>query len=167
MLLTRPSTTPLSLTKRSGLKVARARRVVFQQEVVDLGAAEEPLRHRFIAAGREIVPLEIAPAHVDAENHIGRRAGHRVVDAIDIEIDQTIGLLPRVFDHLADRRIAQLRKSDLVQLNVAAAGLGQVRDLVPEDAAEVGEESLRPSDRCFDPRSPCSGRNAWSKATAA
>ena len=45
-----------------------------------------------------------------------------------------------LFDHFADRRIAQLCKSDLVQLDVAAAGLGQIRDLVPEDATEVGEE---------------------------
>ena len=35
-------------------------------------AAEEALGDRFVAAGAEIVALEIAAAHVHAEGHVGR-----------------------------------------------------------------------------------------------
>ena len=38
LLLTSPSTTPLSLTKRSGLEIAGPRRVVFEQEMIDARA---------------------------------------------------------------------------------------------------------------------------------
>src|SRR5712691_12624684 len=41
-------------------KVARARRVVFEEEVIDVGAGEEPLGNRLVAAGAEIVAAVVA-----------------------------------------------------------------------------------------------------------
>ena len=124
-------------------EVAGALGVVFEQEVIDARLAEEALGDRLVAAGRQIVALEIAAAHVHAEHHVGRRARDRVVDGLDVEIDQPVGLSARGFDLLADRGIAQQRDRDLVELDVAAAGLDQPGDLLAEDRASDRRRRLR------------------------
>ena len=86
--------------------------------------------------------LEIAAAHVHAEDHVVRRALDHVVDVLDVATDQAVRLLARGFDLLTDRGIAQQRDRDLVELDVAAAGLDQSRDLLAEDPRQVGEESF-------------------------
>ena len=75
-------------TKRSGLKSPARRGVVLEQEVRDLAVLEEALGHRFVAAFGQIAAAEIAPAHVDADQHVRRRARNAVVDGLDVEIDQ-------------------------------------------------------------------------------
>ena len=70
------------------------------------------------------------------------RAGDGFVQALDIETDQPVRLLPGIFHLLADRRIAKQRQRHFVELNVAAAGAGERGDLLAIDAGEVGEEAL-------------------------
>jgi hypothetical protein len=89
---------------------------------------------------REIAAAEVAAAHVDADNHVGRGVGHAVIDGLDIEVDKPVGVLSRARDLLADSRVAQHGDSDLVELDVAAAGLGQVGYFLPVDGGKVGEE---------------------------
>src|SRR5216683_4979336 len=53
-------------------KIARARRVVFEQEVVDAGAPEQPLGRPIVSALGEIAALEVAAAEVDADDDLAR-----------------------------------------------------------------------------------------------
>src|SRR5262249_40408658 len=46
-------------------------------------------------------------------------------------------------DARADRRVAQERDRDFIDLQVAAAGGGERRDLLAKDRAEIGEEARR------------------------
>ena len=108
-------------------EIAGARRVVFEQEVIDLGVGEETLGHRFVTAGAEIMALEIAAAHMNADDDIGRAIGDRLVDAVDIEIDQRVRIAADSRDLRRGCRIAQQGDGDLVELDIAAAGLAQAR----------------------------------------
>jgi hypothetical protein len=98
-----------------------------------LGAAKESFRNGFIAAGTKIVTPEIIAAHMHADHDAFGRRCHRIVDALDVEIDQHIRLLADRLDLLPDRGVAQQRDRNLVELNVAAAGIGEVRNLVAID----------------------------------
>src|SRR6202162_2812553 len=89
------------------LEIARTRRVVFQQEMVDVGVDEESLGHGFVAALPEVVPLEVAPAHMDAEHHVARGARHRLVDGIDVMVDELVRCAAGGLDLAANRRIAE------------------------------------------------------------
>jgi hypothetical protein len=129
-------------TKRSGLKSpARAvsyssRKWVTLQFLVALG-------HRLVTAFRQIVAAEIAPAHVDADQHIHGHTRNGIVDRLDIEIDELVGVLARGLHFGADGRIAQHGDRHLVELHVAAACPREIRDLLTVDLCEVGKEGAR------------------------
>src|SRR5262245_16925347 len=80
----------LVLDEAQRLEIAGALGVVFEQEMRDPGAAEESFGNRFITARAEIMAPEIAAAHVNADHDARWRRRHRMVDALDIEIDQRI-----------------------------------------------------------------------------
>src|SRR5262249_31402885 len=122
------------LDETQRFEIAGPLRVEFQQEMIDPGSAEKPLRDRLIAAGCEIVPLEIAAADMDPEDHARRGCRDRLVEAFDIEIDQMVRFLSGILDALAHRRVAQLCNGDLVQLNVAATSVGKLGDFISEYA---------------------------------
>src|SRR5262249_54984661 len=96
----------LVLDEAERLEITSPPRVVLQQEVIDPGSAEKPLRNRFITAGGEIAPPEIAAAHVAAEDDLGRCVRDGVVETLDVDVQQMPGLLAGILDLLADRRIA-------------------------------------------------------------
>ena len=91
-------------------EVAGALGVVFEQEVIDVGVGEESLGDQLIAARAEIMTLEIAAAHMHAEHHVSRASGDGIVDAVDIETDQTIRIAADCVDLLRgspDRKVAR------------------------------------------------------------
>ena len=57
-------------------KIACARRVIFEQEMVCLGTCEETLRHPVVPAVGEMATPEIAAAHVDADDDVRRASLH-------------------------------------------------------------------------------------------
>jgi hypothetical protein len=86
LVLTSPSTHALGLRHQAQWrKIAGAGRIIFEQEVVDVGLGEEPFRDRCVAAGCEGVALEVAAAHVDANRHAGKAGGPRAA-ALSIHI---------------------------------------------------------------------------------
>ena len=135
--------------------------------MIGAGAREEALGHPLVAALGEIVAPEIAAAHVDADDDVGRAGRDRAVDGIDIALDQRVGIAARARDPVADRGIAEQRNGDLVDLQVAAAGLHQVGDLLREHGDEIGEEAIGIGIGAARRRSRRSARSAWSRAPAA
>src|SRR5262249_52933689 len=85
---------------------------------------------------------EVAAAHMDADDDIVRTGRDRVIDGIDIALDQRIGIATGARNLVADRAIAQQRNGDLVDLQVATARLRQVRDLLLKHADEIGEKAI-------------------------
>ena len=79
---------------------------------------------------------------MDADDDVGRAARDRAVDGVDVALDQRVGIAARARNLVADRGIAEQRDRDLVDLQVAAAGLHQVGDLLREHGDEIGEEAL-------------------------
>ena len=110
--------------------------------MADVGLREELLRDRLVSSLPEIVAAEVAPAHVHADHDVGRACGDGLVDAFDVKSDQPVRVGAGGRHALANRRIAQERDRDLVELDVAAAGLRQVRDLLGKDRGKIGEERV-------------------------
>src|SRR4051812_1215915 len=81
-------------------EVSRPLRVVFEQEVVGIRAGKELLSNALVSAGREVMPLEIATAHMDADHRARRSRRDRLVESLDVKPNQTIGILPDTFHHL-------------------------------------------------------------------
>src|SRR5215467_1715068 len=103
----------LVLDEAQRLEVAGALGVVFEQEMGHPGAAEEALGNRFVAARAQIVPPEIAAAHVHADDDARRHGRDRIIDGLDIEINKRVGLLADRLDLLPDGRVAQQRDRNL------------------------------------------------------
>ena len=95
---------------------------------------------RLIAACAKIVTLEVAAAHVHADSDFGWARRDGLIDAVDIEIDQCVRIAARPLDLIADRRIAQQRHRDFVELDITAASRGEFADLLPEDRGEISKE---------------------------
>ena len=108
--------------------------------MIHLRVGEEALGDRLVAAGAEIVALEIAAAHMHADDHVRRAFGDGVVDALDVQVDKNVGLAARALDLVADGGIAQKRDRNLVKLHITAAGLGELGDLLPEHCGKIGEK---------------------------
>src|SRR5262249_38537548 len=73
-------------------KVACARRVIFEQEMVRLRARKKALRDPFVTTVRDVTPPEIAAAHMDADHDLAGTPSERGVDGIDVTLDQRIGV---------------------------------------------------------------------------
>src|SRR5262249_61770836 len=67
----------------------------------------------------------------------------RAVGRIDVAVDQVVGVATAGGDLVAEITIAEQRNGDLVELDVAAAGLHEIGDLLREHGGEIGEECLR------------------------
>src|SRR5205807_1513276 len=88
----------------------------------------------------EVTAPKIAAAHVNADGHVGRPVRDRLVDRLDVELDERIGIAAGSSDLFADYGIAQHRDRDLVELDVAASGGGERGDLLGIGFCEIGEE---------------------------
>ena len=84
--------------------------------------------------------FEVAAAHMHADGNFGRARRNGLVDAIDIEIDQSIRIVARPRDLIANCRIAQQGHRDFVKLDITAASRGEFADLLPEDRGEISKE---------------------------
>ena len=167
LVLISPSTTPSSRTKRSGLKSPARCRVVFEQKVIGIAfRAKNCSATRFVSAGREVMALEVAAAHVHADTTLEARRHDRIVERVDIKLDQSVGILAYAFHHLADCRVAQLGDRDLVELDIPASRVRRGPTISARyTAARSAKNASIDRNRRPDRRSRCTGRSAWSTAT--
>ncbi len=122
-------------------EIAGARGVEFEQEMIDVGVVEEAFSDLLIPAGREVVALEVAAADMNADYGAGC-AYHRRIDRTDVKINELVRLFA-LRDHLAtDRRIAQHRQRNLVELDIAAASACKIGNLVMKHFGQIGKESV-------------------------
>ncbi len=110
--------------------------------MINVGIGEETLGHRCVAASAKIVALEIAAAHMNADHHVGRTRGHSLVDAVDVEVYERVGFCARARDLLPDRRVAQQRNGDLVELDITAARFREFANFLLIHSSQVGEEPV-------------------------
>src|SRR5262249_53788743 len=123
-------------------KITGAGRIVFEEEVIDFGLGEETLCHGLITTRAEVVALEVAAAHVNANCHAGGTTFDCIVDAFDIKVDKSVKVASGVFDLPSNAWIAQQSHSHLVELNVAAARFGKLLDLLLKNLRQIREECI-------------------------
>ena len=123
-----------------GPEIARPLGIVFQEERVDIEPAEQPLRDGLVAALGHPHALQVAPAHMEADEGVVAPFAHAVVDEADIGVGQFVGILAARHDRRPCRVVAIAGQRGIVELDIAAAGLFQIGDFLPEDGDEIGEE---------------------------
>ncbi len=138
LVLIRPSTTPLFFgTKRSGLK-SPARGVSYSsRKWLTFAWVKSRSATELVAPLPQIMALEVAAAHMDPDHDLRWARGSGVIDAVDIEIDEPIGLAAGALDLAADRRVAQQGDGDLIELNVTTSCRCEVPHLRREYGAKI------------------------------
>ena len=122
------------------LETAGALGVVFHEIAVHVDLVEQQLGHRLVAARGDEARAEIAAAQMHGDGHVGRDVGDRRVDHAGIDARQRRRILAAIGDLLAQRRIAQIGQIDLVELQIAAAGIGEGAHRLAIGLAEVAIE---------------------------
>ena len=122
------------------LEAAGALAVVFHEIAVHLDGVEQHLRHRLVAARRHEGGAEIAAAQMHRDRHVGGDVRHRRVDHVGIDFRQLVGVVAARGHLLAQFRIAQIGQVDLVDLQIAAAGVGEGAHRLAVAGAEVAIE---------------------------
>ena len=100
------------------------------------------LGDRLIAAVGDPGAGEIAAAQMHAHRHVGRLAGDRGVEQLRIGFRQRRRILADIGDLAAQLRIAQIGEIDLVDLQIAAAGGGEVADFRAIDVRQIVVEFI-------------------------
>ena len=122
-------------------EAARTLVVVFEQEATEVGAAEDLLRDRVVAAAGVVLALVVAPAEVDAEGDAGMVADHGVVE-FDAAVEQPVRVVAALAVALADGRVEQPGILRRVELDVGAAEADQFGDLGAQDIHHIGEVGI-------------------------
>src|SRR5690606_24715047 len=123
-------------------EVAGARVVVLEEEDVDGGFVEHHFRHRLVAAFGCPGAAMVATAQVDAHAEIVRAALDAVGDQPRVERRQLVRILAQALDALAVYRVAQIGQVGVVELDVTAAVVVEVLDLLVVNARQVFEEAF-------------------------
>ena len=125
------------------LEPAGALVVELAEEAVDVQPAEEGLGHELVAALGRPGGAEVAAAHVRGDAHARRAGRERGVDLPRCSARAgESGSSPRAATCGALRRIVQVGQPGVVELQVAAAELGERGDLGGVGGRQVGEELL-------------------------
>jgi hypothetical protein len=86
-------------------------------------------------------PAAIAAAQMHADGELGKAADHRI-GGVDVSVDQGVPVFAAGGEHGLDVRVAEFRECRLVDLDIAAAGRGQRRELVAEAVHDVAPERI-------------------------
>ena len=122
------------------LEIARALVVVFEEISGDVHAVEQGLGHRLVAALGNPGALEVAATEMHAHRHVLGARLDRIIYQLSVGRRQRRRILADVLDLLAQVWIAEIGEIDLVDLQIAAAGGGQVLDLLVVDPRQIGIE---------------------------
>src|SRR6516225_1299141 len=123
-------------------EAAGTRIVVLHEISVHLDLAEQDFLHRFVAAGAHEGRFIIAAAQVHGDGHVGGNITHRRVDEIAVELAEAFGIVAARGHLRPVFRIAQHGDEDLVELEVAATGVGEGAHRLAIGLPEVGEELI-------------------------
>ena len=119
------------------MEVAGPLAVVFQKEHVDGRLVEQFLGHRLVAARRHPAAAEIAAAQVQAKGEGRRAAGGDALQQRDIGVEQAVRIGTLGCGLPSHVGIAQHGDGHLVELDVAATGLCELRQLCPINRDKV------------------------------
>ena len=113
-------------TKPQRREITRARRVVFEEIERDVQRIEQPLGDVLVAALGVPLAAAVAAAQMHADPHgiAARARSTRLVTAMYLSMS-ALQSSPRAFSCCLHVGIAELGEGGLVDLHVAAAGLGQ------------------------------------------
>ena len=122
-------------------EVARARRVVFEQQAIDAQGIKELLGDRVVAALDGPHAAVIAPAEVEPEGHAGEVGDQGVVEGDHLG-QPGLGVDAERAQAVAPILAAGVGVARAVELDVAHPHLDQRGDLPAHDPDEVGHELL-------------------------
>src|SRR4051812_41770959 len=122
------------------LEAAGALAVVFHEIAVHPDGIEQHLRHRLVTARRHERRTEIAAAQMHGDRHVGGNVRHRRIDHVGVDFRELVGIVAARGHLLAQLRIAQIGQIDLVELQIAAAGVGQGADGLAVGGTEIAIE---------------------------
>src|SRR6516164_6160599 len=128
--------------KTQRFEAARARAVVFEKIAIHVDFVEDELGDRLVAAVRHPRAGEIAAAKVHARRHVPRPILDRGIEELGVGPRQPGRILADIGDLLAQLRIAQVGEVDLVDLQIAAAGRGEVADFLAVDTGKIVVEGV-------------------------
>src|SRR5579864_1599360 len=135
------------------LKTAGAVGVVFHEIAVHLDLVEQHFLLGLVAAGAHVGRFVVAAAQMHCHRHVRRNVGHRDVDELAVERAERVRIVAAILHLLAIFRIAQHGDEDFVELQVAAAGVGEGAHGFFVGLAEIGEHRVEPGiDRLVDRR---------------
>src|ERR1700730_8758515 len=137
------------------LETAGAVGVVFHEIAVHLDLVEQHFLLGLVAAGAHEGRFVVAAAQMHGHRHVRRNVGHRDVDELAVERTERFGIVAAILHLLAILRIAEHGDECFVELQVAAAGIGEsaygffvgLAEIV-EHRVELGIDRL--VDRCAD-----------------
>src|SRR5215470_5878042 len=109
-----------------------ARRVVFEEIELDVERVEQPLGHVVVASFRVPLAAAIAAAKMHADPHALRRILEHAVGDGDVLVDQRAPVVAAGLQRGLYFGVAELGKGGLVDLHIAAAGLGKRLQLLAE-----------------------------------
>ena len=124
------------------LEAAGAVAVVLHEIAVHVDGVEQHLGHRLVAARGDEGRAEIAAAQMHGDGHVGGNVRHRRVDHPRIGGRQLVRILAAVAHLLDQLRIAEIGQVDLVELQIAAAGVGEGAHHLAVGLAEIAVELL-------------------------
>src|SRR5580704_12450511 len=99
--------------------------VVFHEIAVHLDLVEQHFLLGLVAAGAHEGRFVVAAAQMHGHRHVRRNVGHRDVDELAVERAERFGIVAAILHLLAVFRIAQHGDEYFVELQVAAAGIGE------------------------------------------
>src|SRR5580692_1006380 len=107
------------------LKAAGAVGVVFHEIAMHLDLVEQHFLLGFVAAGAHVGRFVVAAAQMHGHGHVRRNVRHRDVDELAVERAERLRIVAAILHLLAIFWIAQHGDEDFVELQVAAAGIGE------------------------------------------
>src|SRR5262249_36271583 len=119
-------------------EVASTRRIIFEEEAIDLDFVKNYLGDWIVAALRQPRRRGIATAHMHAHRHVLGTARNRGVDEGGIGMHESLRLLVEIGAYLGpELRVAHVGEIDIVNLQIRASSLGKAVDLLAVEAREI------------------------------
>src|SRR5215831_15535681 len=128
--------------KTQRFKAAGARAVILEKIAVHVDFVENELSDRLVAAVRHPRAGEIAAAQMHAYRHVTRPILDRGIEELGVAPRQRGRVLADIGDLLAQLRIAQIGEVDLVDLQIATAGCGEIADFLAVDTGKIVVECI-------------------------
>src|SRR3984957_18653531 len=124
-------------------EIAGAFVVIFEEKAVDLHFIEQDVGDRLVTALRDPGAFEIAAAEMHRNDHVAWSIADRIIHEPTIEARQGVGIVAARLGRFADRRIAEIGEIGVVELEIAAATLGEIGDLVAIGGGEIVVEAFQ------------------------